>query len=103
MVFMAYSARRGDRAQRGGFYTKSEETEAPSWIRWMASPRRGATDRARIRGQRAMAASTGMVLVTSRDSSLEPSIRSSAGPEKTPWTAAAYVRFAPPVRRAAAA
>ena len=32
----------------------------------MASPRRGATERALIRGQRAMAASTGIVLVTSR-------------------------------------
>ena len=87
IVFMTYPAR--ESAQRGGFYTKSEETEAPSWIRWMASPRRGATERAWIRGQRAMAASTGMVLVTSRLFRPEPSIRSSAGPEKTPWTAAA--------------
>ena len=55
----------------------------------MASPRRGATERAWIRGHRAMAASTGIVLVTSRLSSCEASIRSSAGPEKTPWTAAA--------------
>src|SRR4029450_9779067 len=100
MVFMAYLAR-GNPAQRGGFYTKSEETEAPSWILWMASPRRGATDRDRIRGHRAIADSTGMVFVTRRLWSPEPSIRSRAGPEKTPWTAAAYVRFAPPLRRAA--
>ena len=76
-------------AQRGGFYTKSDETEVPSWIRWMASPSRGATDRDLIRGQRAMAASTGMVFVTSRLCRPEASIRSRAGPENTPWTAAA--------------
>src|SRR5262249_19065619 len=31
-------------AQNGGFYTKSDETEDPSWIRRMASPSKGAIE-----------------------------------------------------------
>jgi hypothetical protein len=49
----------------------------------------------RIREQRAMAASIGMVLVTVSDSIREASIRSTAGPDRTGWTAAAQVFLAP--------
>ncbi len=67
----------------------------------MASPSRGAIESGRILEQRATAASTGIVLVTSSFSRLDASMRSRAGPERTGWTPAANTRLAPPARSAA--
>ena len=60
-------------------------TLSPRWMRLIASPNSGATERTVIRGL--CAGGSGMVSVTTISVIGTSAMRSSAGPEKTPWVA----------------
>src|SRR5574337_809500 len=71
-------------------------------MRLIASPRRGATERT-VSFLDILSSGSGMVFVTITSSRTDPSIRSSAGPEKTGCVQLAKIRFAPFSRSAGTA